>query len=312
LKKKKSFDSGVIGKIVKQNIDLYFLKNIEKMRELEDFVSNTKFTSFYPILQSFKAKSFLSMYSDDNTLNLLCFDKDGNTLFEKKDLIKNKKIKEFISLNFVSTKNKKILFIYTEERHLKQKRNFFYLRSLDENFNFLAEIKLDKESNDHDVNGENLFIFRKNEKCFTISMYNQNLEMIQTFGQENSTVLFFFSLQIDHFLVSNKYFIINETLIDEIYDVDVEYIDRRVTIINRSNGLVEGSFKMLADSDQLRLYLDKYLITFNRMNCLLQCYNLKGDLLHKINLDKKFKGSDIGVVNKELFFFLDDNRVLIC
>jgi hypothetical protein len=69
---------------------------------------------------------------------------------------------------------------------------------------------------------------------------------------------------------------------------------------------------MLADSDQLHLYLDKYLITFNRMNCLLQCYNLKGDLLHKITLDTKFKGSDIGVVNKELFFFLDDNRVLIC
>ena len=33
--RQKSFDSNVIGKIVKQNIELYFLENIESMRELK-------------------------------------------------------------------------------------------------------------------------------------------------------------------------------------------------------------------------------------------------------------------------------------
>jgi hypothetical protein len=309
--KQTSFDSSVIGKIAKQNIELHFLENIQKMRELEDFVSKTKFTLYFPILQPFKTNSFLTVYSYKNILNLLCIDKDGNRLFERKDLIKNKQIKEFKGLNFVSTKNKKTLFICTEERHLKQNNKFFYLRSFDENFNLLAEIKLDKESDEHEVNGENIFLLIKNEKCCTISMYNHNLEMVQKFGQENSILPYFFSLKIDHFMVSNRYFIIIETLIDEVKDDD-EYCHRRVTMINRSNGLVEASFKILADSDQIRLYLDKFLITFNRSDCLFKCYNFNGDLLGKITLDKKFTRSDVGVLDKELFFFLDNNRVLIC
>jgi hypothetical protein len=40
--KQKSIDSSVIGKIVKQNIELYFLENIENMREL-DFISKIKY-----------------------------------------------------------------------------------------------------------------------------------------------------------------------------------------------------------------------------------------------------------------------------
>ena len=65
-------------------------------------------------------------------------------------------------------------------------------------------------------------------------MYNHNLEMIHKFGQENPMLPYFFSLKIDHFLVGNKYFIINEVLDDD--DDGDEYCHRRVTIINRSNG----------------------------------------------------------------------------
>jgi hypothetical protein len=38
------------------------------------------------------------MYSEKNILNLFCLDKNGKTVFEKNDLIKNKKIEEFIEL----------------------------------------------------------------------------------------------------------------------------------------------------------------------------------------------------------------------
>jgi hypothetical protein len=47
--KQKSLDSNVIGKIVKQNIELYFLENIEKMREL-DLISKVKATCYFPYL----------------------------------------------------------------------------------------------------------------------------------------------------------------------------------------------------------------------------------------------------------------------
>jgi hypothetical protein len=307
--KQKSFDSSVIGKIVKQNIELYFLENIGNMREL-DLISKIEGTLYFPILRPFKSNSFLFLYADKNILNLICFDKGGNILFEKRDLIKNKEIEEITILKFCSSSQNKIVYIFTEEKHSKQKNKFYNLRSYDENINLLAKIKLDKEPDDYDVNGENLFLLNKNEKCYTISIYNQNLEIIQTFGQENSSVPFYFSPGINSFFVSNQYFIINERIIDEDDDDDDEF-HKSVTVINRSNGLVESSFKILADFYQMRLYLDKFLITFDNKTFFLKCYNFKGDLLHKITLDKKFEGSDIGVINKELCFVLDNEEITI-
>jgi hypothetical protein len=298
--KQKSFDSNVIGKIVKQNIDLHFLENIENMREL-DFTSKTKCTGYCRLLHPFKSNTFLFLYWDKNNLNLKCLDKDGNTLFEKNDLIKNEKIEEFFRINFPSSKNNKIHYICTREQHLRKKNHFFNLRSFDENFNLLAETNLDEDPDDYETNGENLFLLNQNKKCSTISMYNHNLEIVQTFGQENSLLPFFFSPKTDIFLVSNQYFIIN----------DDEY-QNNVTIINRSNGLVESSFVIYEDFDLMRLYLDKFLITFHDETCLLKCYNFKGDLLHKITLDEKFEGSDIYVINKELFFVLNSKNICIC
>jgi hypothetical protein len=309
--KQKSFDSNVIGKIVKQNIELYFLENIENMRELDYFISLTESTLYFPYLQPIKSNSFLCLYTEKNSLNLLCLDRDGKIFFEKKDLIKNKNIEEFIFC--ISSKHNictdKIHYICTEERHLKQKKTFFNLRSFDENFNLLAEIKLDKEPFDHDVNGQNLFLLNKNENFCTVSMYNHNLEIVQKFGQENSILPFYFPREYDQFFVSNKYFIIDERIIDEDED-DAEY-NYSVSIINRSNGLVESSFVIHEDFHLMRLYLDKFLITFNDVTCFLKCYNFKGDLLHKITLDKKLKGSEISVINKELCFILKDRKIFI-
>jgi hypothetical protein len=312
--KQMNFDSNVIGKIVKQNIELYFLENIEKMREL-DLHSKTKGTHFCRLLQPFKSNSFVFLYSRKNILNLVCLDRDGNILFEKKVLIKNKEIEKFIKLHLASSKNNKIIYICTGENHLKQKNEFFNLRSFDENFNLLAEINLDEEPIDFGVNGENFFLLNKNEKCCTISMYNHNLEMIQTLGQEDSLLPFFCSTDTNIFLVSNQYFIINEPLIDETDDDEDVFLEyhNSATIINRSNGLVESSFiiKTYEHFDQLQLYLDKFLIEFNNETCLLQCYNLKGDLLQKITLDKKLKRSYFSVKNKELCFVLGNGTFFI-
>jgi hypothetical protein len=157
--KQKSFDSNVIGKIIKQNIELYFLENIGNMREL-DIASKIEWTSYFPIL--FTSNSFLFLYLlEKNVLNLLCLDKDGNTLFEKKDLIKSKKIEEITYFDFALSKINKILFICTGEKHLNQTYKFFNLRSFDENFKFLSEIKLDKKPEELKVNGENLFLYIK-------------------------------------------------------------------------------------------------------------------------------------------------------
>jgi hypothetical protein len=304
--KQKSFDSNMIGKIVKQNIELYFLENIGNMREV-DLRSKIKCTNYFPFLQPFKSNSFLFLYSENKILNLLCLDKYGKTLFEKKDLIKNEEIEEFTNFDFASSKNNKILYIYTAEKHSKQKNTFYNLRSFDENFNLLAKLKLDKEPHDCGVNGETLFILNRNEKCCTISMYNHSLEIVQTFGQENSTLPYFFPPKNYVFLVSNQNFIFNERLIDE----DEGDRHNSVTIINRSNGLVEVSFVIYEKFCKIHLYLDKFLLTFNDKTCFLKCYNFKGDLLHEITLDKKFKRSYLSVINKELCFNDFDSEIFL-
>jgi hypothetical protein len=112
-----TFDSNVIGKIVKQNIELYFLENIENMQKL-DFNHNTKWNIYFHILQPFKFNGFMFLCSEKYYLNLVCFDKNGKSLFEKKDLIKNKKIEEFTYINFASSKTNKIAFICTGEKYL--------------------------------------------------------------------------------------------------------------------------------------------------------------------------------------------------
>jgi hypothetical protein len=305
--KQKSFDVSVIGKIVKRNIELNFLENIENMREF-DIASKIECTRYCSCLQPFKSNTFLFLYSENNILNLICLDKNGKTLYEKKNLIKNKEIEDFINFYFFSSKNNKKVFILTGEKHLNQINTFYNLRSFDENFNLLSKIKLDKKPIDYGVNGENLFLMNKNEKCSTISIYNHNLEMVQTLGQENSLLPFFFPPKNYVFFVSNQYFIINE-LLNEDDDDDDDH--KKVTIINRSNGLVEASFVIFEDFHQINLYLDKFLITFNKVTCKLKCYNFKGDLLHKITLDEKLKGSFISVINNELCFELDDDIFFI-
>jgi hypothetical protein len=262
--RQKSFDSNVIGKIVKQNKELYFLENVEKMREL-DF-SKTEFTSCFPSLKLFKIKSnsFLFFYLKNNILNLVCLDKDANTLFEKRGLIKNKKIEKFINFSHNFSSHSKIAYIYTEENHFQQEKSFFNYRSFDENFNFLGKTKLENRPYACGVNGEHIFILNQNEKFCTISMYNHSLEIVQNFGQENSMLPFYCPRDLGSFLVNIQYFIIIQEIPYENHN--------NVTIINRSNGLIESIFKTFEIVHQMRLYLDKFLLSFNRDTCSLGCY----------------------------------------
>jgi hypothetical protein len=105
---------------------------------------------------------------------------------------------------------------------------------------------------------------------------------------------------------------VNETLIvrDEVDDDD-EKCNNSVTIINRLNGLIETSFVISEDFNQMQLYLDKFLITIHDISRSLKCFNFKGDLLNDITLEKKLEGSLIGVMNKELCLELRKNKFFL-
>ena len=101
------------------------------------------------------------------------------------------------------------------------------------------------------------------------------LKLFKRLAKKIQYLPFYCSSKSSTFLVSSQYFIITETmncLKDDEYS--------RVTITNRSDGLLESSFVILDNFEHMQLYLDKFLLTFDEETCSLNCYNFKVDLLH--------------------------------
>jgi hypothetical protein len=137
-------------------------------------------------------------------------------------------------------------------------------------------------------------------------MYNSNLELIQKFGQVNNRALpFFLSSKSELFFVNDQYFIINEASHDNDDD------KQKITVIHRSTGLVYSSFMIYQFFDQMQLYLDKYLLTFNQDKCLLKSYSLNGEFLSEIALDKKLDVTIFYPLDKELCFATDQDNFCI-
>jgi hypothetical protein len=295
---KKNFDSNSLGEIKRQNIELYFLEHRETMREI-DFRSKLDFTAL-SFLRPFDYNKFILLYSKNSSLNVVCVDREGNSLFEKKDLSPSKKIEDFKSVVFVSSTSR-ISFIYTKEKHFGREDLIFNLRSFDANFNLLAKIKLVVEPVSLELDSDSLFLLNKNENenFHTISIYNYRLEMLKKIGQDNRLLPFFLTPEIDIFLISNQFFIVNEQLEK----------DTKIKIINRLNGLVESFFVILDYFHFIRLYLDKYLITFNRETRVLKSYTFKGQLLSVVTLDERVGFSFFTTLNKELCFKTIEEKV---
>jgi hypothetical protein len=299
---KTCFQSSSIGKISKQNIQLHFLENIGNIRELnlETTVNDFRFRGCFPVLRSFKSNNFLLLYNNGNSLNLVCLDRDGKTLYQKKNLIKSNKIEEFYEIDILISSNKHI-FIYSEEKHSGQGNKIFKLRSFDENLNFLAITKLANDpnpiwSNDKiKINGENLFVLNQNQAFRTIFVYNSNLEIVQRFGQSDQSLPFFFPYLIDYFLVSDKFFIMLE-LQEENED------DSKIIVINRMNGHIHATFIIREFFDMMHLYLDEFILTFDSNSNFIKIYSVEGNFLGQKKLNDNME-TPFSTLNKEVCFW---------
>jgi len=311
LKFEKTLDinSGSIGKIIRQNIQMYFVENVKKMRE---FGLNSKVneTDFFMSVGRLNKNNIFSLYKSNNSLNLLIMDKNFSTLFEMKNLIQSKKIEKLINFECFSSSNMKTIFIFTEEKHFDKEHLIFKIRSFDKDFSILSKLKLDREPTDYEVNGENLFLLSNNQDFFTIAIYNSTLEKVEEFGQADPLLPFFFTPKMYGLSVNDNYFIFHEEVKWEDENDNVE----KITLINRTNGLVETTFIIYDSFDVIRLYLNKFLLTFSYETCLLKSYNLKGKLISEIALDQKFNWSRFSPLNKEdkeLCFVTYENKCFI-
>jgi hypothetical protein len=88
-------------------------------------------------------------------------------------------------------------------------------------------------------------------------------------------------------------------------------VGEKITVIHRSTGLVYSTFTIYQFFDQMQLYLDKYLVTFNQDECVLRTFSLNGEFLSEIALDKKLGVTIFYPLDKELCFATDQDKFCI-
>jgi len=282
-----------IGFIKTQNSQLYFLENVDKIKELDltqklypnlDSFYNRPYTNIFP----FSDSKFL-IIRDDRRENILISiaDKNGEILHEKRlfnSFIDGMKVTPLVKNNF--------FFIGTRDR----KRSFL-VHSFDKNLRLIAKKVFDPTlyfllSNNHHV-----FIgfYRENSNFISLECYNSNLELLKIYGQGNKYMPYYFPSSTRRFLASKKYFLLKTHFQN----------NSEISVIKQKNGAIKYTFRVRV-FDYWSLYLDKFLLLLSPDCNTIFCYNFRGVLIDKLrlNLDlHKFKFT----LNKELIF-LDFNN----
>ena len=100
---------------------------------------------------------------------------------------------------------------------------------------------------------------------------------------------------------------------ENFYNFNVrEEMQSNSTVLSKITGLVEKSFIIPGSFDQIELYMDKYLLALNCNFHSIKIYNLNGDYMCRIDLDKRIPvGSYLYILKKKLCFVGDDGKTFI-
>jgi hypothetical protein len=311
--KQQTLSPHLLGSIKKIDLDLHFLQRIENLYEL--------ILDYYPIVNygfwpenifKFKSNYILLFYLND-FYNICSFwvDKNGGKKFIKENFLKISTVQYFDLSAFVTDDSN--LFIYTVETHRFEEK-LPYLRSLNQQFELLAFSQLDFIPEIVCGDGNNFLILTKERYFYKIKIFNLKLEIILNI--QPSIVIeniieykqFLFPINIKLFSVNRDFFIyaLNQS--------DPKDQRKTIFVMRRDNGKILSETIDNYGFDQLQVYLDKYILTFNKTHCILKTYNLYGDvfLSNETFLDKeKLKNSSFYVLHKELAFLTPDEEIFI-
>jgi hypothetical protein len=311
-KNSNGIDSQCLGLIKRQSIDLNYLKNIENINEInlkEDLKNEFKdFKHGLPHRRNmsvtcFKEKFFLYTYlNKKNNLNFSVLDSNLEIRAKKRSILPNINLRYF---NTCSSRNS--IYVYVREVHSNEENLIVEtIRSFDENLNFVAMLRLDVfmcMTSFNDV----LFVGFIENDLYRIRSYDSKLKVIQDFGQMFPNLPFHFPKDTSTFLVNEQFFIMCETLDDEEH-VEDNVVQNRISLINRTSGLVEKSF-LVHDFNEFIIYLNKYVLTYEHVEqSVLRCYNFSGDLVEKTILDDDKLIADLEFSIKKELYFLNSFR----
>ena len=143
----KELDAKEVGSVKFQDYQLYFVENLENIREvalhtrIDDItVEPESERTFNLTLSPFKTRNLVFAYiNKQNNMSLTCMERDGTILNEKKNIIKSLTLTKITYFAIQTLSN--FLFIYTEEIHNDQAKTLFMLRNFDENLNLIKQVK---------------------------------------------------------------------------------------------------------------------------------------------------------------------------
>ena len=294
-KSEKGLEAETLGRLDRINIDLLFLENLLNLKEIDltqKFSDFNRKRTFW--CMPFQNRHFVCAYVNKNkNFNLALFDRESNIRVERKNVIVNYTLEELRHFEALSSKN--ITFVVTEEKHSDSKESRAMVRSFDENLNLISTIKQDFYCA-YSFDGM-LFITQEDiDNDFTSLMcYNSNLELIQKYGQNDENLPFYFPLEIELLLISDKHFII-KTLEES------DENDEEITLINKSTGIIENYFYV--DSfDRWVIYLNKFIILHSD-DSYICFYDFQGNLVKKFILNDNFHNCSLILSFKKELYFL--------
>jgi hypothetical protein len=306
----KEAKSDSIGILKRQNIDFYYLENIENIKEvdlLKVFSDGIRLISDISI-KSFITKKILCTYRNQNqNLNFVLLDTEANIRNVRNNIIIfNPKLKRI--LEFMTSTSDNFIYILTKELLSDEVLTVDKLRSFDENLNIISMLRLENQEHFIDMTSfrGDLSVLMEVEELPIIRTYNSKFEIVLELSHLNRN--FHFPNFLKSLKVNDNYFILLAGFED--YDVRNFTRQEKFLFINKVNGYVEKQF-FVHDFNEWILYLNKYILTQERVTdipldssvIIFRCYNFNGDVLErKILVSDKVNAKLEFSLKKELFF----------
>jgi hypothetical protein len=281
--------SSLVGSIEYDFIKLFskaYFKDLKEI-DLKNKMSNPNMALFQ--MKALANNMFLFAYSHSNnkSINLDLFDKDGNLIKRVNHLnLSNHSFNLINKIILAIKENNIFLFIGYNEFNLRNpgSQSKHFLRKFDQNFNFIKEINIGFPINTLSTYKENVYIHFNS----SIMVYDSNLININTIGQSNPALPFYLPNTITQFEVNDAYFLyLNGSFINVMDKKDGK-------IIKTLNTVAKSFFS----SD-----VNRNIIFFNEVDKTIVFYDLNGFKTEYVldSIPEGFK--PIETLNEDLVYF---------
>ena len=254
--------SSLVGSIEYDFIKLFSSHNFQYLKEidLKNKIPNPNLALFQ--MKALANDMFLFAYSHSNnkSINLDLFDKDGNLIKRVNHLnLSNHSFNLINKINLAIKENDIFLFIGYNKFNLhnagSQKKHF--LRKFDQNLNLIKELNIGFPVNILSTYKENVYVYYNS----SIMVYDSDLVGINTIGQSNPALPFYLPNTITQFEVNDAYFLyLNGSFIN---------------FMDKKDGKIVKTLSTLA-TNFFSSDINRYFIFFNEVPNTIVFYDFKG------------------------------------